>query len=127
MTSLKTAAEETTILVLRAKTEQQLCNRMWCNKSVDCRYTKQVLGAIGVVQPPPPPPAKTDKLKCQTTQNSSRFKDVVRSNDTFDPKFFRAAVRSSLNKIWRRCFGERIVEVCYRGLNLQMQCTHCSR
>ena len=39
--------------MLRAKTEQQLCNRMWCHKSVDHRYTKQVLGAIGVVGPPP--------------------------------------------------------------------------
>ena len=38
----------------------------------------------------------------------------------FDPKFFKAAGRSSLDKIWRRCFEERIVEVCYRGLNLQM-------
>ena len=38
----------------------------------------------------------------------------------FDPKFFKAAVRSSLDEIWRRCFEERIVEVCYRGLNLQM-------
>ena len=26
--------------------------------------------------------------------------------------------------IWRRCFEERIVEVCCRGLN---KCTHCSR
>ena len=25
-----------------------------------------------------------------------------------------------MDKIWRRCFEERIVEVCYRGLNLQM-------
>ena len=25
---------------------------MWCHKSVDHRYTKQVLGAIGVVGPP---------------------------------------------------------------------------
>ena len=39
---------------------------------------------------------------------------------SFDPKFFKAAVRSSLDKIWRHCFEERIVEVCYRGLNLQM-------
>ena len=39
---------------------------------------------------------------------------------SFDPKFFKAAVRSTLDKIWRRCFEERIVEVCYRGLNLQM-------
>ena len=42
--------------MLRAKTEQQLCNRMWCHNSVDHRYTKQVLGAIGVVPPPSPPP-----------------------------------------------------------------------
>ena len=28
------------ILVLRAKTKQQLCNRMWCHKSMDHRYTK---------------------------------------------------------------------------------------
>ena len=40
--------------MLRAKTEQQLCNRMWCDKSVDHRYTKQVPSAIGVVPPPPP-------------------------------------------------------------------------
>ena len=39
---------------------------------------------------------------------------------SFDPKIFKEAVRSSLDKIWRRCFEERIVEVCYRGLNLQM-------
>ena len=25
-----------------------------------------------------------------------------------------------MDKIWRRCLEERIVEVCYRGLNLQM-------
>ena len=31
-----------------------------------------------------------------------------------------SAVRSSLEKIWRRCFEEHIVEVCYRGLKLQM-------
>ena len=34
-----------------------------------------------------------------------------KSNDTFDPKFFKASVRS---------FEEGIVEVCYRWLNLQM-------
>ena len=38
----------------------------------------------------------------------------------FDPKFFKEAARSGLDKIWRRCFEERIVEVCYRGLNLQI-------
>ena len=53
-------------------------------------------------------------------QNSSRFKDGSNPMISFDPKFFKAAVRSTLDKIWRRCFEERIVEVCYRGLNLQM-------
>ena len=62
--------------MLRAKTEQQLCNRMWCHKSVDHRYTRQVPGATrrywsrGPPRPgnnasvnsscahsPPPPPA----------------------------------------------------------------------
>ena len=53
-------------------------------------------------------------------QNSSRFKDGSNPMISFDPKFFKAAVRSCMDKIWRRCFEERIVEVCYRGLNLQM-------
>ena len=40
---------------------------------------------------------------------------------SFDPNFFKAAGgRSSLDKIWRGCFEERIGDVCYRGLNLQM-------
>ena len=65
--------------------------------------------------------AKTDRLKCETTRRICRpSRMVVRSNHTFDPKFFRAAVRSSLDKIWQRCFEERIVQVCYRGLILQM-------
>ena len=54
------------------------------------------------------------------TQNSSRFKDDINPMISFDLKFFETAVRNSLKKIWRRCFEERIVEVCYRGLNLQM-------
>ena len=54
------------------------------------------------------------------TQNSSRFKDGINPMISFDLKFFETAVRNSLEKIWRRCFEERIVEVCYRGLNLQM-------
>ena len=53
-------------------------------------------------------------------QNLSRFKDGSNPMMSFDPKIFKAAVRSSLDKIWRRCFEEPIVEVCYRGLNLQM-------
>ena len=53
-------------------------------------------------------------------QNSSRFKDGSNPMISLDPKFFKAALRSTLDKIWRRCFEERIVEVCYRGLNLQM-------
>ena len=60
--------------------------------------------------------AKTDRLKCETTL----FKDGSNLLVSFYPKCFKAAVRSSLHKIWRRCFEERIVEVCYRGLNLQM-------
>ena len=59
--------------------------------------------------------AKTGRLKCETTRRIRRASRMV-----FDPKFFKAAVRSSLDEIWRRCFEERIVEVCYRGLNLQM-------
>ena len=35
---------------------------------------------------------------------------------SFDPKFFKAAVRSSLDKIWQRRFEERFVEVCYNML-----------
>ena len=60
--------------------------------------------------------AKTDRLKCETTL----FKDGSNPVISFDPKCFKAAERSSLDKIWRRRFEERIVEVCYRGLNLQM-------
>ena len=43
--------------MLRAKTEQQLCNRKWCHKSVDHRYTKfrQVV--------PPPPVLKGEKKR----------------------------------------------------------------
>ena len=59
--------------------------------------------------------AKTDRLKCETTL----FRDGSNPMISFDPKCFKA-VRSSLEKIWRRCFEERIVEVSYRGLNLQM-------
>ena len=59
--------------------------------------------------------AKTDRLKCETTLFKDGSDPMI-----FDPKCFKAAVRSSLDKIWRRCFEERIVEVCYRGLNLQM-------
>ena len=63
--------------------------------------------------------AKTDRFEWETTRRIRRAsRMVVRSNDTFDPKFLRAAVRSRLDKIWRRCFEERIVEVCYRGLNV---------
>ena len=40
-------------MLVLAKTEQQLCNGMWCHKSVDHKYTKQVPGAIGVVPPAP--------------------------------------------------------------------------
>ena len=42
---------------------------------------------------------------------------------SFDPKFFKAAGRSSLEEIWRPCYEERCqynVEVCFRALNLQM-------
>ena len=59
--------------------------------------------------------AKTDRLKCETTL----FRDGSNPMISFDPKCFKA-VRSSLEKIWQRCFEERIVEVSYRGLNLQM-------
>ena len=53
-------------------------------------------------------------------QSSSRFKDGSNPMISFDRKFFKAAVRNILDKIWRRCFEERIVELCYRGLSLQM-------
>ena len=42
---------------------------------------------------------------------------------SFDPKCFKAAGRSSLEKIWRPCYEERCqynVEVCFHALNLQM-------
>ena len=51
-------------------------------------------------------------------QNLSHFKDSSNPMISFDPKFFKAAVRSSLDKILWRCLEERTVEVCYRGLNL---------
>ena len=54
--------------------------------------------------------AKTDRLKCETTR---RMVVIQWYN-------FKAAERSRLGKIWWRCFEERIVEVCYQGLNLQM-------
>ena len=60
--------------------------------------------------------AKTDWLKCETTRRIRRANSMI----SFDPKFFKAAVRSSSDKIWRRCFEERIAEVCYRWLNLQI-------
>ena len=41
------------------------------------------------------------------------FEDGSNPMISFDAKFFKAAVRSSLNKIWRRCFEERVIEVCY--------------
>ena len=53
-------------------------------------------------------------------QNSWRFKDGSNPMISFHPKFFKAAVRGSLDKIWRRCFELCIIEVSYRELNLQM-------
>ena len=45
--------------------------------------------------------AKTDRLKCETML----LKDGSNPMISFDPKCFKAAVSSSLDKIWRRCFG----------------------
>ena len=53
--SLWITRKPNSILLLRAKTEQQLCNRMWCHKSVDHRYTRQLPGAIRGVPPAPTP------------------------------------------------------------------------
>ena len=38
----------------------------------------------------------------------ARFKDGSNPMIPLDPKFFKAAVRSSLDKIWRQCFEEAI-------------------
>ena len=53
------------------------------------------------------------KVTIQTKEKYVLSKDDTRVQS---PK----AVRSSLEITWRRCFKERIVQVCYRGLNLQM-------
>ena len=64
--------------------------------------------------------AKTDRLKCETTCRIRLASRMVEIQWYIWSEIFKAAVRNSSDKIWRRCFEERIVEVCYQWLNLQM-------
>ena len=54
------------------------------------------------------------KLRAEFVAHS-RFKDGINPMISLGPKFFKAAARTSLDKIWLRCFEERIVEVWYEG------------
>ena len=47
-------------------------------------------------------------MECFVTGHLNVVNPMRDDLDVVDPKFFKAAGRSSLDKIWRRCFEERV-------------------